>query len=166
MNGPLAGRPRMPESYGIRAPEDGAGLGSWIRVDERMAGARNYWVGTTGPDGRPHAMPVWGVWMDGTLYFGTDRRSKKARNLAGNSGCVVHLESGDDVVIVEGVAEAVTDPRRLTAIDERYVAKYAVRLADVPGELAVWGVRPRVAFAWQEKDFPGSATRWVLGGDR
>jgi len=59
-------------------------------------------------DGLPHAVPVWGVWVDGALYFGTDRRSRKARNLATNQGAVVHLESGDDAVILEGFAEEIT----------------------------------------------------------
>jgi Pyridoxamine 5'-phosphate oxidase len=166
MSGPPADRPRMPGSYGILAPEEGSGLGSWAQVDGRVTAARNYWVGTTGPDGRPHAMPVWGVWMDGTLCFATDRQSKKARNLAANPACVVHLESGDDVVILEGVAEEVADPRRRAVIDDRYVAKYGVRFAEVPGDVSIWGMRPRVAFAWHEKDFTGSATRWVFGDER
>jgi len=166
MSGPPADRPRMPRSYGILAPEEGSGLAAWAHVDARVTGARNYWVGTTGPDGRPHAMPVWGVWMDGRLHFATDRHSKKARNLAANPACVVHLESGDDVVILEGVAEEVADRQRLAAVDDRYVAKYGVRFAEIPGAVSVWAVRPRVAFAWQEKDFTGSATRWVLGDER
>ena len=35
---------------------------------------------------------------------------RKGRNLAENPNVAVHLESGDDVVILEGVAEVVTDP--------------------------------------------------------
>lgn len=161
---PAVSRPVMPASYGIR--EAGTGLQPWARADERLAGARNYWIATTRPDGRPHAMPVWGVWVDGALYFGTDRRSRRARNLATNRAVVVHLESGDDVVIVEGVAEEVRDPTRLASVDKRYAAKYGVRFADVPGEVSVWSVRPRVAFAWQERDFAGSATRWRFGETR
>lgn len=69
--------------------------------------ARNYWVVTTRSDGKPHSVPVWSIWLDETFYFGTDRRSRKGRNLATNPGLVVHLESGDDVVILEGVAEEV-----------------------------------------------------------
>ena len=43
---------------------------SWDHVQERMAEARNYWVATVRPDGRPHATPVWGLWVDGAFYFG------------------------------------------------------------------------------------------------
>jgi pyridoxine/pyridoxamine 5'-phosphate oxidase len=150
----------MPASYGLRPPE--AGLLSWAGAAEKLAKARNYWVATTRPDGRPHAVPVWGVWLDGVFSFATERASRKARNLAANPAVAVHLESGDDAVMLEGRAWEVTQPSRRAAFDDAYFAKYAVRLADVPGEVSVWAVRPRVALAWQEKDFPGTATRWTL----
>jgi hypothetical protein len=150
----------MPESYGLRPAE--AGLLPWAGVTEKLATARNYWVATTRPDGRPHAVPVWGLWLDGAFYFGTERGSRKARNLAANPAVAVHLESGDDAVMLEGFAWAVTQPARLAAFDDAYFAKYAVRMRDIPGEVSVWAVRPRVALAWQEKDFAGTATRWTL----
>jgi hypothetical protein len=150
----------MPASYGLRPAE--AGLLPWAGVAEKLAAARNYWVATTRPDGRPHAVPVWGVWLDGVFSFATERGSRKARNLAANPAVAVHLESGDDAVMLEGRAWEVTQPSRRAAFDDAYFAKYAVRLADVPGEVSVWAVRPRVALAWQETDFPGTATRWTL----
>jgi hypothetical protein len=153
----------MPAGYGLLGPEAGSGLVPWSRVDERLAAARNYWLATTRPDGRPHVMPVWGVWLERALWFGTDRGSRKARNLARNAAVAVHLESGDDVVILEGAAGEVRAPEGLREFDRAYAAKYAVRLADIPGEVSVWAVRPRTAFAWVERDFPGSATRWALG---
>ena len=33
-----------------------------------MSKAHNYWVSTTRPDGRPHVMPVWGVWIEEILF--------------------------------------------------------------------------------------------------
>lgn len=89
---------------------------------------------------------MWGVWLDDMLCFGTDRFSRKARNLAVNPALTVHLESGDDAVILEGVAEEMTDPALLARFAEAYEAKYR------------W--RPDVAFAWRESDFPHTATRW------
>ena len=76
----------------------------------------------------------------------------------------MHLESGDEVVILEGVTEEVTDVARRAAFDAAYQAKYTVAMADVPGDLSIWAVTPRVALAWREQDFPRSATRWVLDG--
>jgi general stress protein 26 len=154
----------MPKGYGV--PETDEGMLEWGWAVGQLESAPNYWFGTTRPDGRPHTMPAWAVWLDGTLYFEGSPRTKRARNLAENPAVVVHLESGDDVVILEGVAREVTDPARLAAIDQAYFTKYAVRLTDHPGEVAIYSVRPSRAFAWQEADFPASATRWRLGEER
>jgi PPOX class probable F420-dependent enzyme len=127
-----------------------------------MAKSRNYWICSTKPDGKPHASPVWGVWMDGTLYFSCSRQSRKGRNLAANPEVAVHLESGDDAVMLEGRVAEVTDKEELTRMVEVYGAKYPPFKPDPeadPGNV-YFAVRPRVAFAWQEKDFPHTATRW------
>jgi Pyridoxamine 5'-phosphate oxidase len=157
---PEAERPGIVEGYGISSDE--AGLLPWSYVDERMEGSRNYWIGTTRPDGRPHAAPVWGVWLDGAFYFGTDRRSRKGRNLRANPEMVVHLESGDDCVILEGVAEEVGDRSLRRRVGEVYAAKYGIdALGDAgDGGPPMYGLRPRVAFAWTESNFPETATRW------
>ena len=135
---------------------------SWSRVNERLERARNYWVGTTRPDGRPHVVPVWGVWLDEAFYFGTDRHSRKGRNLATNPGLVVHLESGDDVVILEGVAQEVTDPSLLARFSDIYAATYGLS-EGIPAAAVVYTLRPRVAHAWLESNFVESATRWLFG---
>jgi Pyridoxamine 5'-phosphate oxidase len=146
------------KGYGI--PADRKGMLEWKRVSQQLVESRNYWIATTRPDGRPHTVPVWGVWLDGALHFGTDRRSRKARNLATNQGTVIHLESGDDAVILEGVAEEIADPSIIARIDAGYLAKYKMRLTEAPGEVVIYAVRPHVALAWRERDFPRSATRW------
>jgi len=150
----------MPSGYGIHQGEEG--LLPWSYVESRMAESRNYWIATTRPDGRPHVMPVWGVWLDGALYFGTDRSSRKSQNLSANPAVVVHLESGDEAVIAEGSASGDIDGDEMQRLDEAYLAKYQMRLTAAPGDLAVYRVRPRVVFAFREKDFPKSATRWTL----
>lgn len=153
-------RPKM-QGYGISSGEEG--LLRWDWVDERMSASRNYWISTTRPDGRPHAAPVWGVWVDGTLYFGSGPGSQKARNLAHNPNIAVHLESGDEVVILEAEAEVVTnpDPELSARVGEAYDAKYGMRSDSIEGYYAV---RPEVVLAWREHDFPTSATRWRFGG--
>ena len=95
-----AGRPRFPRAYGIPAAEDG--LLPWSWAGERLDGSRNYWVATTKPDGAPHAMPVWGLWLDGAFVFSTSPESRKGRNLARDPRVVVHVESGEEVVVLEG----------------------------------------------------------------
>jgi PPOX class probable F420-dependent enzyme len=155
----FVGRPQMPAGYGI-GPEHTSEMLPWSVVSDRLARERNYWVATTHPDGRPHVMPVWGLWLEQTFYFATDPASRKARNLEANPNVVVHLESGDDVVVLEGSAEAVVEPSLLQRFAEAYEIKYRFR-PEVNGTTAkVYCLRPEVAFAWQEKDFPRSATRW------
>lgn len=104
----IVGRPIMPAGYGISAESDGRL--DWAWLDSRLETARNYWVASTRPDGRPHVMPVWGV---------------------------------------------------LDRFVQRYADKYGITVD--PGEaFGSYSVRPSVALAWREQDFPASATRWRL----
>ena len=159
----------MAQAYMVGATADGP-LG-WDHVEERLGGSRNYWIVTARPDGRPHAAPVWGVWVEGSLYFGTSRGSVKGRNLARRPELVVHLESGDDVVILEGVVEEVRDRAAFDDIDAAYRAKYGMGVDEAGDDGtgddgtgddgAVWYVvRPETAHAWLESDFLETATRW------
>jgi hypothetical protein len=148
-------RPRRPSfapGYGIAADEDG--LLDWEWADERLAAARNYWLTTASPDGRPHAAPIWGIWRDGAFVFGTNPESRKGRNLAANPRVVVHLESGDEVVSLEGDVELVAADEAFLDV---YEAKYGVR---PPGGPGWYSLRPRRAHAWREHDYPRSATRF------
>ena len=158
---PRPDRPDM-EGYGIATDPEGMLLWGWASA--ALAAARNYWIGTTRPDGRPHAAPVWGIWLDETFYFGTGPTSCKGRNLAVNPAIVVHLESGDDSVILEGVAEPLTDASLLERYADAYEAKYQFR-PDTSKPEGTYMLRPRVAFGWRERDFPTSATRWRFRED-
>jgi PPOX class probable F420-dependent enzyme len=157
---PVADKPHAP-GYGFETAKSPPGERlPWARAVEWLQAARNYWVVTTRPDGRPHAAPVWGLWLDGAVLFSTGPGSRKGRNLAANRAVVVHLESGDDAVILEGTAEPVTDPGRLARFADAYKAKYRFRPDPDDPNTPVWALRPRVAFTWGEADFPESATRW------
>lgn len=152
-------RPHAPE-YGIDTDTDG--MLTWAWVSEQMANARNYWIASTRPDGNPHVAPVWGLWFEGTFAFGTEANSRKARNFAHNPQIVVHLESGDDTVILEGVVEKVTDADLRARIARPYRQKYDMGdLGEpLPGDL--FTLRVQKALAWQESDFPRTATCWRI----
>ncbi len=136
----------------------GRGLIPWSWAVERLAKAHSYWVSTVRPDGRPHVMPVWGLWQDDSFYFSTGTESRKARNLAANPHCVVHVEPAKEAVIVEGVAEAVTDPALLKRLCDVYNGKYDWDAEGWP----FYAVRPRVAFCILENtdDDTDCLTRW------
>lgn len=150
------GPPHVPALYGMKPGRKNL---PWSHAEKRLAGSRNYWICTARADGRPHSIPVWGFWIDDALYFGTARSTRKARNLAHNSAVSVHLESGDDVVIVEGNAVEVSDQATFKKLDEASKSKYKMPLMMVP-ESVIYCVHPRVVLAWTEKNFPNIATRW------
>ncbi len=139
---------------------------SWTDIAARLATARNYWVGTTGRDGTPHASPVWGVVVDETLSFYTETTTVKARSLRADPRVVLHLESGDDVLIVHGTVEETTDPAALATVLAAFVPKYSepsdLQYLPVgpPGEV-VFAVRPSSAMAWALGDYDGSQQRWA-----
>jgi len=155
--GPKVGRPHV-QGYELDQAKVESLL-PWAWVSERMLVGHNYWVGTTRPDGRPHAMPVWGVWLDEVFYFSTGRQSRKGRNLATRPEVVVHLESGDEVVVFEGTVEEFNDSAFFARFAEIYQAKYNFKPEPDP-QNAYYRLNPRVVFAWKENDFVNSATRW------
>lgn len=158
---PSQGRPKMPASYGLKK-ERTKGMVSWSTANARLAKAHNYWIVTARRDGRVHAAPVWGLWLHNTFYFSTDPNSRKGRNLATNPNLVVHLESGDDAVIIAGSAEFVTDKSSLLLFANRYQKKYQFRPDINDSQYGIYKVKPRTVCAWTEKNFPDSATRWVF----
>jgi hypothetical protein len=153
---PKAERPHMP-GYGV--PRSRKGLLPWAWAERRLTRSHNYWLITVRPNGRPHAMPVWGLWLDGVFYFSTGRKSRKARNLARNPRCIVCTERADEAVIVEGVAREMKGAAVLGRLGRPYHAKY--KPWELEPELGpIYAVRPRVAFGMHESRFASAATRW------
>ena len=162
MGEPPAGRPVMP-GYGILPADEGSGLIPWAEVERRLAVAHDYWLATVALDGRPHVMPLWGIWLGGRLWFSTGRRSRKARNLAADPRCTLTTDDARDPVVLEGRAERVTDPDRIAAFVEAVNAKYDASLTtdfQDPAVNGTFAVPPSRAFALSGADFAGSPTRW------
>ncbi len=130
----------------------------WRRARKLLETARNYWIGTSAPDGRPHSAPVWGVWLDDVLYFSTGEESRKARNMKANPQVTVHPEVDNEAVIVEGTVQRITDRSKLRRVWKAYNAKYAWDVEGYP----FYAVRPRVAYSFKE-DLANTATRWSFG---
>jgi general stress protein 26 len=152
---PTPMRPDMPQGYS--APGAKMKFVPWTFAQQRLTKSHNYWICSTRPDGRPHSAPVWGVWLEGAFYFSTDPDSHKGRNLKGNPAISVHVESGDEPVILEGRVEVVKLDKK---IDAAYHRKYKMHLKDMPPPVTVYRLRPITVLAWREKDFGTSATKW------
>lgn len=157
----------MPD-YGVDSPEWSPLPWSWAA--ERLVGNRNYWVVTAALDGRPHALPVWGVW-DGSEHrfaFSCGPRSRKARNLSANPQMVVTADDTVECVSVEGTASLVQDDDRVARWVERYLAKYQPISPDLSAEFiaanALFEFTPERAFAIieREEEFSTRATRWTF----
>jgi len=160
---PKASRPHMP-GYGL--PVGAKGLLTWSWAKRRLEKSHNYWITTVKPDGSPHTMVVWGLWLDGAFCFSTGRTSRKARNLSQNRRCIVCTEDADEAVIVEGEACLTDDLQFLRQFFKKYETKYNFDMSAFRNE-PIFILRPRVVFGLPEKRFPRAVTRWrFLAADR
>ena len=157
----------MPD-YGVDTPSWAPLPWSWAA--ERLAGNRNFWVVTVSADGRPHALPVWGVWDDaeGRFAFSCSPRARKARNLAGNPHAVVMTDDTVECLSVEGEASPVLGEQRLAEWIDRYLARYQPLAPDLSADFLrrhlMMEFVPDRAFAIieREDEFSTRATRWVF----
>jgi nitroimidazol reductase NimA-like FMN-containing flavoprotein (pyridoxamine 5'-phosphate oxidase superfamily) len=157
---PSASRPFAP-GYGIVGPKDGNGLLPWTWVARKLTKCHTFWLATVyAGQSRPHVMPVWGVWVDDAFFFSTGRKSRKGQNLAANSSCTVTNDDGMEAVIIEGIARPTEDKALLERAAVAYKKKYKMD-PRVMGE-PIFELRPTKVFAFIEKSFPKSATRWRL----
>jgi hypothetical protein len=166
---------RKPKSSRIHAPGYGfptstKGLLPWTWAEQRLKKSHNYWLTTvtsSSPQASPHTMVVWALWQDGCLIFSTGSKSRKARNLAKNTNCVLCTELANEAVIVEGVAE-IADVAARRKMLPAYERKYKFDMGGMKDDILamkepVFAVRPRVVFALPEKSFQTKSTRWKFG---
>ncbi|RJQ82025.1 pyridoxamine 5'-phosphate oxidase family protein [Pseudonocardiaceae bacterium YIM PH 21723] len=96
---------------------------SWARAETALTAgpaSRTYFLGTTRPDGRPHAAGVGAVWLDGRLYIVSGPNTRKSRNLAANPACTVSASCLGIDLVLEGEARRITDPTILERVAAHY----------------------------------------------
>ena len=151
---------RLPEEYGA-----GSRTLSWPGVRTRLEQATQYWLATTRPDGRPHVVPVDGLWVDDVWYFGGSREAIHQRNLRTHPEVVVHLPDPMAAVIVEGRAAwripALADAKRLAADSK---AKYGYAPPAATYTAGIWALAPRRVLAWTS--IPDDPTRFEFAAVR
>ncbi|GAC1363002.1 MAG: hypothetical protein NVSMB4_19660 [Acidimicrobiales bacterium] len=69
---------------------------------ERLTEARNLWLSTIRPDGRPHLTPIWFVWHAGRFWICTGAEFVKTRNVRRDPRVSLALEDGNAPVVAEG----------------------------------------------------------------
>jgi uncharacterized pyridoxamine 5'-phosphate oxidase family protein len=161
---PKVTRPNIP-GYGL--PKSKKGLLPWKWAEDRLNKSRQFWIATTRPDGRPHVMVIWALWMNGRVYFSTGTESRKARNLARNSACTICTDHAAEAVILEGEVVTEKDVDVIRDFIPRYEKKYKWKLGEMADDLLslkdpVFYLRPKVGFGLWEKKFSTSATRWLF----
>lgn len=104
-------------------------------------------LGTTRPDGRPHAAGIGARWHDGDLSFTSGPVTRKSRNLTDNPACTIAMSLKGIDLVLEGEAVRVSDNETLNAVAALF------RQEGWPAEVegTVFGV------ATEE---PYGATRW------
>ena len=168
---PTLGRPRVPDGYGV--VDDLDGTLDWSHARGRLTGALHYWLGSVRPDGSPHAVPRWGVWLGDRFFYDGAPATRHTRNVEANPACTLTLESGTDVVIVEGDSVAVRASAdgvgtRLAAAFGKYADLDYAPAADSwesptdGGGLRV--ITPRRVLAWSS--FPTDCTRFTFPAAR
>jgi nitroimidazol reductase NimA-like FMN-containing flavoprotein (pyridoxamine 5'-phosphate oxidase superfamily) len=103
----------------------------WHDIERLLTDAQLYWIITVRTDGRPHAVPLVGVWHDGAFAFCTGPTEQKHRNLQSNARVAVTTggtgangwDRGKDVV-VEGTAIRVTNAEALQVLADAWFGKY------------------------------------------
>ncbi len=150
--------PRVQEilvQYG--QPSSSPGL-EWPWVDAQLTQAGTYWA-SLGTNEQPHPRPVWGIWADEALHLSIGSPKLAATQTGGL--ITVHLDSGTDVVILEGSVESRSvDPELIAAYDSKYTWKYDV---DSYGPLT--SIRPHTVLAWRSAGWAGrdgfiATNRW------
>jgi len=148
---PRPGRLRLHGAASERAALD------WSWVSGRLASAGTYWV-VAKTSAVPHPRPVWGTWHDDRLHLSIGSPTI-TRELHSDPMVAVHLESGTDVVIVEG--SVLTDSTTAEMIDH-YNRKYDwdYRIGEY-GELTI--VQPVKVLAWQAAGWAGRESFQATG---
>lgn len=163
MSEPLIEDPNLPAGY---VPERSGRHLAWKTATSWLEDSKHYWLSTTRPDGSPHVVPRWGVWVDGRFWYDGSPDTRHARNLAHNPACALHLESGEQVLVLEGSSgpsgPVPVDVGKILAAE--YARKYAPTYTpaadswsgDDGGGMAVFV--PKKGFAWSS--FPDDVTRY------
>ncbi len=121
-------------------------------MEEQLETAGTYWLTARTP-GHPHPRPVWGIWHSQRLHLSVGSPTL-LRAVDAEPRVTVHLDSGTDVVLVEGMTSRTTRHETPTAVIQAYNAKYNwdYQVAE-HGELIV--VRPQRVLAWRTAGWAG-----------
>jgi hypothetical protein len=106
---------------------------------------------------------VWGIWHDDELYLSIGSPILR-RALADDPVVTVHLDSGTDVVVVEGaVTRSSTAADVIAAYDRKYdwsydTVEYGPLVVSTPARVLAWR-----AAGWAGRESFQQSGRWTFG---
>ena len=158
-------RPRFPRGYVDRP----VSYLTWDWVAARLTESENYWLCSVRPDGRPHVVPRWAVFLDGKIYYDGSPETRHNRNIESNRYVSVHLENGTEAIMLEGTSEPAGKPSTELGkkLAEAYKAKYKkLGYAPEPNSWDQGGLyvfTPRQCIAWSK--FNEDPTKFIFKGE-
>ena len=81
-----------------------------------------FFLGTVGPDSRPHAAGIGAAWLDGDLYFTSGPGTRKSRHVVANPACTLSVRLAGIDLVIDGDAARVTDRDTLERVAALYRA--------------------------------------------
>lgn len=98
-------------------------------------------VGTHGPRGWPHLMPLWYVVRDGEIWVWTYAKSQKVRNLERDPRATLLVEAGTEYqelrgIQIEAEAELIRDTGRVLDFAKQLTVRYTEGIESVEGDAA------------------------------
>lgn len=143
-------RPKFPPGY-VDNPISEV---TWEYVAQQLTESKHYWMCSVRPDGRPHCVPRWAVYLDDLIYYDGSPETIHSRNILENSQVSLHLESGEKAIILEGTSQPAEKPstelaKRLSeAIKAKYGADGYAPEPDQWNEGGLYVFTPRQCIAW------------------
>jgi hypothetical protein len=118
------------------------------RLEKDAGISPTQWLATVRPDGRPHVMPVWAIWVDDAFYFvtGTTTRKishensyqknlmRKMRENDASSKIISFPQTGTAEWIESYVKEALTTHDGATVeVYQQILRHFTIWVAELPG---------------------------------
>jgi nitroimidazol reductase NimA-like FMN-containing flavoprotein (pyridoxamine 5'-phosphate oxidase superfamily) len=133
----------------------------WDEVRRRLEESAHYWFASVTPVGRPHVVPLDGIWLEDRWYFGGSRATIRHRNLSANPQATLHLEDAQSAVIVEGrCAFEKASQETADRLASASISKYGYAPPSSAYVTGVWVLSPTRVLAWS--DLTADATRFVF----
>ena len=162
---PKISRPKFPKGYA----DSPVAYVDWSWVSSQMTEARNYWLCSVRPDGRPHVVPRWGAFIDNKFFYDGSPETRHAQNIMENSHVSLHLESGTQAVIMEGTSKPADKPspefaKKLAAeISRKYADQGYSPEPNQWDEGGLYVFTPRQCITWTV--FYENPTKFIFEGE-